>query len=89
MATRIVTVALGMLMFFTLAQAKHKPKPPINADLLCCGCTAVVNGTCIYRCGLCPLITPQKERENRISLLPVELAPFLPELAPQCPKQKK
>jgi hypothetical protein len=87
---KIVPMILGVLMLVTFAQAKHKAKLPIKADALCCGCTAVVNGTCIYRCGLCPLVTtPQKAAENPISLLPKELAPFVPqELVPQCPAVK-
>ena len=89
MARRIVLVVLVTLMLFTLAQAQHKPKLPIQADKLCCGCTAIIDGTCVgYHCSLCPLVVT-KAAENRVSLLPKELAPFLPELAPQCQETVK
>jgi hypothetical protein len=86
---RNILLVISLLMLGSLAQAQHKPKLPIQADKLCCGCTAIIDGTCVgYHCSLCPLVVT-KAAENRVSLLPKELAPFLPELAPQCQKMLK
>lgn len=78
---RLLFAITLLLMFGLYAQARHLPKAtPLQADALCCGCTAIINGTCVgYHCGLCPLFVPKAEN-GPISLLPKELHDFLPEL---------